>query len=268
MFDTMKIAKKIKDARIGKNMTQMNLADAMGVSYQAVSNWERGNSMPDISKLEDLCDTLDLSVSELLGMEQKETAVVNKILKEEEPLSMEELADVAPILPPAQIREQAERAAGDEKQKVNIKALEAIAMYLDDEFWEELLENVEVDSLADLAPIAMYLDEEILDQLVKKAPLGDSKGLVALAMYLSEDTLDWAARQYAENMDIQTLEALAMYMEEDTLDALADEQIARGNAKWLTPLCMYMAEETVRKIARALMKEGDVDALKKTARYL
>ena len=49
MFDTNTVAKNIKEARIGKNMTQMDLADAMGVSYQAVSNWERGNSMPDIS---------------------------------------------------------------------------------------------------------------------------------------------------------------------------------------------------------------------------
>ena len=44
VFDTMKTAKIIRDARIRKNMTQMNLADAMSVSYQAVSNWERGVS--------------------------------------------------------------------------------------------------------------------------------------------------------------------------------------------------------------------------------
>ena len=44
MFDTMMIAKVIRQARIAQNMTQMNLADAMGVSYQAVSNWERGVS--------------------------------------------------------------------------------------------------------------------------------------------------------------------------------------------------------------------------------
>ena len=44
MFDTVMIGKKIKQARIDRNMTQMNLADAMGVSYQAVSNWERGGS--------------------------------------------------------------------------------------------------------------------------------------------------------------------------------------------------------------------------------
>ena len=67
MFDTMKTAKKIKEARISLDMTQMNLADAMEVSYQAVSNWERGNSMPDISKLEQLCKILHLTMEELLG---------------------------------------------------------------------------------------------------------------------------------------------------------------------------------------------------------
>lgn len=45
MFDMMKIAKNIKEARIAQNMTQMNLADAIEVSCQAVSNWERGDSL-------------------------------------------------------------------------------------------------------------------------------------------------------------------------------------------------------------------------------
>ena len=44
MFDTTKVAKRIKEARVAQNLTQMQLADAMGVSYQAVSNWERGVS--------------------------------------------------------------------------------------------------------------------------------------------------------------------------------------------------------------------------------
>ena len=38
MFDIMRVAKTIKEARIARDMTQMNLADAMEVSYQAVSN--------------------------------------------------------------------------------------------------------------------------------------------------------------------------------------------------------------------------------------
>ena len=45
MFDTLKVAKRIRDGRNRKNMTQMELADKMGVSFQAVSNWERGGSL-------------------------------------------------------------------------------------------------------------------------------------------------------------------------------------------------------------------------------
>ena len=61
------VAKRIKNARIKKNMTQLNLADEIGVSYQAVSKWERGISMPYISKLHELCGILEISVDYLLS---------------------------------------------------------------------------------------------------------------------------------------------------------------------------------------------------------
>ena len=64
-------------------MTQTDLADAMGVSYQAVSNWERGNSMPDISKIPDLCRILDLNFEEMLGGESKATREAHRIVEDE-----------------------------------------------------------------------------------------------------------------------------------------------------------------------------------------
>lgn len=156
MFDTMKIAKKIREARIAKNLTQMNLADAMGVRYQAVSNWERGNSMPDISKLEDLCQVLDIRVQELLGIENRETAAVSKILEDADAsLTMEELTEIAPMLPPEQVKEQAEKASG-EKKKLNVSALAEIAPFLDDDFLEEIIEEAEVESLQELACLAPF----------------------------------------------------------------------------------------------------------------
>jgi len=62
-----KIGRKISELRKEKNMTQMELADKMNISFQAVSKWERGNSMPDISKLPELAEILGVSVDELLG---------------------------------------------------------------------------------------------------------------------------------------------------------------------------------------------------------
>ena len=45
MIDMNRVGKCIKNARTNKNMTQLELADIVGVSYQAVSNWERGVSL-------------------------------------------------------------------------------------------------------------------------------------------------------------------------------------------------------------------------------
>ncbi len=44
-FDMHRIGQTIARLRRERNMTQMALADAMGVSFQAVSNWERGVSL-------------------------------------------------------------------------------------------------------------------------------------------------------------------------------------------------------------------------------
>ena len=66
MFDTQKIGEKIAQFRRKKNMTQMELAEEMSVSFQAVSSWERGSTMPDISRLPQLCDTLGISIDQLL----------------------------------------------------------------------------------------------------------------------------------------------------------------------------------------------------------
>ena len=127
MFDTMKIATIIKEARISRDMTQMNLADAMGVSYQAVSNWERGNSMPDIAKLEDLCRVLGLTVEQLLGMENPTALAVEKVIQAET-LTVEELMAVAPALSPKELKKQMK--AQKKQKKLKVKNLLALAPYM------------------------------------------------------------------------------------------------------------------------------------------
>ena len=69
MFSMQDIGKRIISLRKNKNMTQVDLADKLGISYQAVSSWERGRGMPDISSLDALCNDLDVSVNELLSGE-------------------------------------------------------------------------------------------------------------------------------------------------------------------------------------------------------
>lgn len=60
----------IKKLREKQGMTQLQLAERLCVSDKAVSKWETGKGLPDISLLEALANTLRVSLPELLSGEQ------------------------------------------------------------------------------------------------------------------------------------------------------------------------------------------------------
>ncbi len=61
------INENIKFYRKEKNFTQEQLAEAMGVSVGAVSKWESGASVPELSLIMELADFFEISVDALLG---------------------------------------------------------------------------------------------------------------------------------------------------------------------------------------------------------
>ena len=69
-MDQLKIGKFIADCRKRKNLTQMQLAEKLGITDKAISKWERGIAMPDPSIMLELCDILSISVNELLSGEK------------------------------------------------------------------------------------------------------------------------------------------------------------------------------------------------------
>ena len=69
-MDQLKIGKFIADCRKRKNLTQMQLAEKLGITDKAISKWERGIAMPDSSIMLELCDILSISVNELLTGEK------------------------------------------------------------------------------------------------------------------------------------------------------------------------------------------------------
>ena len=69
-MDQEKIGKFIQMLRKEKNMTQMELANKIGVTDRAISKWENGRGMPDISLLELLTKELGISINELVKGER------------------------------------------------------------------------------------------------------------------------------------------------------------------------------------------------------
>ena len=69
-MDQFKIGRFIADCRKQQKLTQMQLADKLGITDKAISKWERGMAMPDTSLMLELCDILGISVNELLNGER------------------------------------------------------------------------------------------------------------------------------------------------------------------------------------------------------
>lgn len=66
----MNIGENIKKYRLKKGLTQENLASAVGVSGQAVSKWECGESIPDGMLFIPIADALEISLDRLCGHEK------------------------------------------------------------------------------------------------------------------------------------------------------------------------------------------------------
>ena len=69
-MDQIKIGRFIAVRRKRANLTQLQLADRLGITDKAVSKWKRGITMPDTSIMLELCDILGISVNELLSGEK------------------------------------------------------------------------------------------------------------------------------------------------------------------------------------------------------
>ena len=71
-MDQIKIGKFISERRKNVSLTQVQLAEKLGITDKAVSKWERGIAMPDTSIMLELCEILGISVNELLSGEKIE----------------------------------------------------------------------------------------------------------------------------------------------------------------------------------------------------
>ncbi len=66
-MDTLKIGRYIQHLRKSAGMTQKDLAEKLNISFQAVSKWENGDTLPDTGILLDLCDVLNTTADKLLN---------------------------------------------------------------------------------------------------------------------------------------------------------------------------------------------------------
>ena len=77
-----KIGKFIQELRKEKEMTQQELANKLNITDRAISKWENGRGLPDLSLIKPLCEELDISINELLSGEKLSEKEYNEKLEE------------------------------------------------------------------------------------------------------------------------------------------------------------------------------------------
>ena len=79
----MNVGQKIKQLRLENNLTQEELAEQLGVSFQSVSRWENSTTYPDITMLPIIANMFDVTIDYLLDMDSyKKKDEIDKILKQ------------------------------------------------------------------------------------------------------------------------------------------------------------------------------------------
>lgn len=67
-----KVGQLIKKLRQDNKLTQAELAEKLGVTYQAVSKWENGKNVPDIATLKEISDMFNLNIDDIINGEKKD----------------------------------------------------------------------------------------------------------------------------------------------------------------------------------------------------
>lgn len=81
-MDQIKIGNFIQEKRKEKNITQLELAERLGVTDRAVSKWENGICLPDAGTMPELCSILDISINDLFSGEEVDMKNNEKKLEE------------------------------------------------------------------------------------------------------------------------------------------------------------------------------------------
>lgn len=273
MFIMNSVGVKISELRKKHNMTQMELADKMNISFQAVSNWERGNSMPDIGKLPELAQLFGVTIDELLG---EESPVIHAVMENkigEYAITPEELSAVAPILRPQQVdtlfeklpqvsweeimgllpfvsQDVIDQLAGKAFEEKDFDKLLSLAPYTSRKILEDIAEKMETTG-EELAGIVPFISKKKVDELAQKRySLQGTKNLTSLIPFLSQELVKEIARKEFDTHGVEGLPLLAPFLDKDTLEAFAQESIKAHGLQSILPIVPFLGQENLTEYIR------------------
>lgn len=211
MFSVQKFGAYLSGLRKAADMTQSDLADKIGLTRQAISKYENGDSFPDITILSQLAEVLGVSLDILFGGGEATEGEKQLLKLGQDTLSaggtIQELVNIAPLMRPSTLDKVAQGLAG---HGIDISDLVALAKYMNSESVDRLLSSATFKKL----------DEDMLSHFIPF--LGEESKAVVFQKILDGE-LDYRLLRtflpYAEYL-IQHIEAAVVYgvLDERALD--------------------------------------------------
>lgn len=268
MFNMECIGQRISELRKSQNMTQMELADKMGISFQAVSNWERGNSMPDISKLPELAQLFRVSIDELLG-EKSELleSVVNENtvdFLQSNTVTADEFKEIVPILKP----EQADTIFENAKPPFKLSEVADILPFISHDIVNQLaLKASENGNYEDLDEIAPFVDRSIINDIAIKM-ISEGKSIVDIAPFISREIIVKLAVDNYEHQGLSSLDDFAPFIPKDILLKIAEQEYANRGLKHFESIAPFIDKAYLNELAKKAIQKDGIKAISPIAPFL
>lgn len=277
MFNMKNVGFKISELRKQHNMTQMELADRMGISFQAVSNWERGSSMPDISKLPELAQIFHVTIDEILS---EKSGLVESAAKdnlgeylEDNAVTLKEAAEAAPILKPEQINMIFERV---EREMMNSQEMHDVGF----EDGLQLLPFLSADTISGLArkaadtgsyrkifEIAPFVERNALEQIARDME-AERKSISDIVPFISDAVIEELAWNRYRAEGLYSLDDIMPFIPQETLQEIAKKEYERHGLKHFQSIPTFLESSFLNRFARKIIEKDGVNAVQELRPFL
>lgn len=276
MFDMQKVGERIAALRRRENMTQAELAEKLGISYQAVSSWERGATMPDISKLLELSRALGTSVDALLGGEMTEdTARVAA----EEPIEKVE-AQASEMQEGAEAERAEASSFGDGMQDMMARLREQLREQMENvrenllqikqQFAESKAEGQATVTIQQTGKnqYVIHIPDEEDDECIESHGRMTVDAVSALASHMDQDMLEDVLVDAINDGDEDMAGEIASYLEPETIARAMERATEPLTAEIMGELADYMGSGALGKCAMQALNDEDDEMMEEIAEHL
>ncbi len=267
MFNMENVGRIIAELRKEHNMTQLELADRMGISFQAVSNWERGNSMPDISKLPELAELFGVTIDQLLGERSEiiERAARGNMKEhfENNKVTIEEIKSIVPMLKPNQVNEIVESEKITDLREIE-DLLPFVGKDVVNKIAMKLFESGEDDDLHIVMPFA---SQNVIDEIACKS-IEENKSIADIAPFVSRDIISDLAENMYQKVGVTALEDIAPFIPKEQLIQIAEKEYENNGLRHFDSIAPFLNHKYLNDLAQKAIQKDGIKAISNIAPFL